>query len=306
MYVEEFIKTYRKPNGITPEVVCADGFSMSVQASLGHYCAARLSKRENDFSSFSCGYPNEYVPELENYKTDRDAKWEDTDFSYVPHDIVQNILDAHGGIALSKAQKKWRKELAEKTWANRRALRKFGYIVFNHLRGSFFSSGDVYLNGDITRRVVPEDPNVVKISLGGMPAMPVLHMKSRIDELYEMEAACSRILNHLVKFRDRGNYEEDNETSRREAVEAAIREYLKPLPNSKLKWSARSIDGVCIRATRGPDVVWFNKRANGLITFDVLDAKGLDFRVDNHEIFTLREDQIFMSMVRKFLHRDYK
>lgn len=76
-------------------IVCADGFSLSVQASHSHYCAPR-----NDFGPWlkvEVGYPSARAEELMPYAEDPDRPT-DTVYGYVPIEIVSAVIDAHGGI----------------------------------------------------------------------------------------------------------------------------------------------------------------------------------------------------------------
>lgn len=77
---------------IRPRVKCADGFTMSVQASSSHYCIPRKDG-EGYYSAVEVGYPYETTPELFEYSAGGGV------YGYVPIDEVQTICDKHGGIA---------------------------------------------------------------------------------------------------------------------------------------------------------------------------------------------------------------
>lgn len=96
-YCKQYGENVAKRSSIViPYVVCNDGFSMSVQASYGHYCAPKftfdLSGLSNfPYYEFEIGYPSEDFPLL--------TKESDISiYSYVPLEIVENIIDTHGGI----------------------------------------------------------------------------------------------------------------------------------------------------------------------------------------------------------------
>lgn len=86
---------------INARVICADGFSMSVQASNGHYCTPRDDS--GPWSTVEVGYPSERVEAFMPY-IDGDpegTEWE-TVYGYVPVGVVADVIVQHGGIASAK------------------------------------------------------------------------------------------------------------------------------------------------------------------------------------------------------------
>lgn len=81
---------------LVPRIRCKDGFSVSVQASDMHYC----SPRENSvfYWEVEVGFPSEVCPALLRYAEDIDQPT-DTVYGYVPIEIVEAIIDEHGGVA---------------------------------------------------------------------------------------------------------------------------------------------------------------------------------------------------------------
>ena len=92
-------------------VVCADGFSVSVQASEFNYCSPRDSV--GPWSSVECGFPTGKDPVLEAYAEDADAGTEEFDhetgemietgqvqtvYGWVPSQVVLGVLESHGGV----------------------------------------------------------------------------------------------------------------------------------------------------------------------------------------------------------------
>ena len=77
------------------QVVCADGFSMSVQASKGSYCSPRDDS--GPYDSVEVGFPSSYDYYLHEYAEDPD-KPTDTVYGWVPADTVMMCIDAHGGM----------------------------------------------------------------------------------------------------------------------------------------------------------------------------------------------------------------
>ena len=76
-----------------PQIKCKDGFAMSVQASDGAYCLPREDYPRTPYTHVECGYPSTSIvtEELQSF-VQGDV------YPYVPIEIVQAELDAHGGI----------------------------------------------------------------------------------------------------------------------------------------------------------------------------------------------------------------
>ena len=76
-------------------VRCADGFSMSVQASRGSYCAPK-----NDvgpYDSVEVGFPSSYDFYLHEYAEDPNQPT-NTVYGWVPADTIIMCIDSHGGM----------------------------------------------------------------------------------------------------------------------------------------------------------------------------------------------------------------
>ena len=86
-----------------PMVVCADGFSMSVQANGGAYCSPRV-EGANRYDTVEIGFPSESEDLILRYMDGRfsvDGEERDpTDsvYAYVPVTVVSLVLAKHGGI----------------------------------------------------------------------------------------------------------------------------------------------------------------------------------------------------------------
>ena len=76
-------------------VCCADGFSMSVQASANAYCSPRDDT--GPYEAVEIGYPSAYEPMIAKYAEDPDNPTE-TVYGWVPADKVSLIIVKHGGI----------------------------------------------------------------------------------------------------------------------------------------------------------------------------------------------------------------
>jgi len=82
------------------KIVCADGFTMSVQASGFHYCDPR-----DDYGPYTkaeVGFPSEKDPELEKFAEDPDAATENgavqTVYGYVPVGVIMDVIERRGGM----------------------------------------------------------------------------------------------------------------------------------------------------------------------------------------------------------------
>jgi hypothetical protein len=83
---------------MTPKVVCADGFTMSVQASRFHYCSPRND--EGPYAAFEVGFPSEKCEELMPYAESADNPT-GTVYGWVPAEVVDEVIRNHGGIVVN-------------------------------------------------------------------------------------------------------------------------------------------------------------------------------------------------------------
>ena len=92
-----YLKTTRDPRSSTcPEIVCADGFTMSVQASRTHYCSPRSDV--GPWQSVEIGFPSRIEPLLWQY-AESPGEWTNTVYGYVPVELVAAVIEVHGGFA---------------------------------------------------------------------------------------------------------------------------------------------------------------------------------------------------------------
>ena len=90
-----------------PHIVCADGFTMSVQVGYSLYSTPRkVAKR---YSAVEIGFPSDHEPLIEEYaetfyKEDGEDVTDYTDsiYPYVPVKVVNQVLKKHGGIDLTE------------------------------------------------------------------------------------------------------------------------------------------------------------------------------------------------------------
>ena len=90
-----------------PQIVCSDGFKMSVQ--VGYSLYSEPKKVAKRYSNVEVGFPSDHEPLIEEYaetfykEDEMDVTdYTDTVYPYVPVKIVDKVLKKHGGIDLTK------------------------------------------------------------------------------------------------------------------------------------------------------------------------------------------------------------
>jgi hypothetical protein len=84
-----------------PQIVCADGFTLSVQASKYHYCSPRDSF--GPWTSVEVGFPSEKVDAFMPYCDGDESDPTDTVYGWVPMFLVAETIGAHGGFKIVEA-----------------------------------------------------------------------------------------------------------------------------------------------------------------------------------------------------------
>ena len=74
--------------------VCADGFTVSIQASTGGYCSPRND--EGPYTAVEVGYPSRVDSLLLPYAEDSENPTQ-TVYGWVPSAVVLECLESHGG-----------------------------------------------------------------------------------------------------------------------------------------------------------------------------------------------------------------
>ena len=92
-----FSKTIFGTPALRPIAVCADGFSLSIQASSMHYCRPSKDLQDGDYSKVELSYLSEEVEEFLPFAEDDEAPLA-TVYGYVPVETVDPFLAKHGGI----------------------------------------------------------------------------------------------------------------------------------------------------------------------------------------------------------------
>lgn len=91
---EWLVRTFKEaPCGllVREHAVCADGFTISIQASRWHYCVPRETIATGDYTYVELGFPSEREKILEKFR-------EGTVYPYVPIEVVEKVMQNHGGI----------------------------------------------------------------------------------------------------------------------------------------------------------------------------------------------------------------
>ena len=76
-------------------IECADGFTMSVQASRFHYCTPRID--DSEYTAVEVGCPSGYESLLAPYAEDKED-YTGTVYGWVPVQVVVDICAKHGGV----------------------------------------------------------------------------------------------------------------------------------------------------------------------------------------------------------------
>ena len=79
-----------------PQVVCADGFTISVQASSSHYCDPRDGS--GPYEAVEVGFPSASEPLLMDYIEISGEDPTQSVYPYVPVGVIETIIANHGGI----------------------------------------------------------------------------------------------------------------------------------------------------------------------------------------------------------------
>lgn len=100
-YMKMTLKIISLPGGYQyqearPRIYCKDGFNLSVQGGRSLYSEPQQDGVTN-FENVEVGFPSEKVDELMPYVEDERNPTE-TIYSYVPIEIVEAIIEKHGGI----------------------------------------------------------------------------------------------------------------------------------------------------------------------------------------------------------------
>lgn len=85
----------RKIPKVTKRIECNDGFSISVQANSYAYCTPREDGAWS-YSEVELGFPSTFDDLIDEYAEEEGTL--ETVYGYVPIDIVNELIEKHGGI----------------------------------------------------------------------------------------------------------------------------------------------------------------------------------------------------------------
>ena len=84
----------------TPRIHCADGFNVSAQVRNSAYCTPRGN--HGPYTHCELGFPSAILPDsFLSYCEDPDHPL-DTVYAYVPVELVEELIEQHGGIVDDK------------------------------------------------------------------------------------------------------------------------------------------------------------------------------------------------------------
>jgi len=83
-------------------IICNDGFEISAQGSIGHYCSPRM--HTNRYLSLELGYPSQKDNLIIKYAEDKKNLC-NTVYGWVPIEIVEELIKKHKGIDIDKTFK---------------------------------------------------------------------------------------------------------------------------------------------------------------------------------------------------------
>ena len=84
-----------------PRITCADGFNMSVQASVSNYSTPRNDA--GPYTEVEVGFPNKVEPLLIPFQDSPGYTAPINDvYGWVPIDIILDVIEAHGGLVTGK------------------------------------------------------------------------------------------------------------------------------------------------------------------------------------------------------------
>ena len=92
---DEVFDDYR----VTERLKLADGNSMSVQASSGHYSTPRVRIDYEEYTHFEIGFPSKKYESIMSYCEDPDDPT-GTVYGYVPKNLIDEIVKKAGGVII--------------------------------------------------------------------------------------------------------------------------------------------------------------------------------------------------------------
>ena len=88
-----------EPQTARDNVVCADGFKVSIQASEFHYCSPKVSGIFVIYTLVEVGFPNEEEELIAKWQENPRSERPTYDvYPYVPAEVVSMMIAKHGGM----------------------------------------------------------------------------------------------------------------------------------------------------------------------------------------------------------------
>ena len=98
MDINEYMRCHRSGIiSLARRVSCADGFTMSVQASQYTYCTPRFDNAAH-YSHVEIGFPSEQEPDIMEWAESPEDPTGSV-YGWVPVEVVEAVIAKHGGYA---------------------------------------------------------------------------------------------------------------------------------------------------------------------------------------------------------------
>ena len=96
--IANYINAFRHNFKQIPQIVCQDGFTISVQASECHYTSPRRDfKDARMYDKMELGFPNKEESLILEY-AENPEKPTETVYGFVPVEIINEVILKHGGL----------------------------------------------------------------------------------------------------------------------------------------------------------------------------------------------------------------
>lgn len=100
---EDIMNPYMSKYHIRNRVYCKDDYNISMQGNEGSYSSPKMLSEV--YSSMELGFPSE-EDELINEYAEETGNYTETVYGYVPFDVIEKLIEKHGGIDVMKTCEK--------------------------------------------------------------------------------------------------------------------------------------------------------------------------------------------------------
>jgi hypothetical protein len=105
-FLAETNPNVNRDDWMRPVVVLKDEHCLSIQASNQHYCSPRVSPDpETIYERVEVGFPSFIDPDLDEWAECLSGDEKSGIWGYVPVDVLQRVLNKHGGIDYERTMK---------------------------------------------------------------------------------------------------------------------------------------------------------------------------------------------------------